>query len=210
MWLQLYLMHVDLLHLCEAESVSYLEEVASKTSTQDVAKSVGLKVLALLKKMFNAPSEASYPKGQLELNAMRLADVLSDDSNFLSFIMINFVLALLKKMFNAPSAASYPKGQLELNAMRLAVVFSDDSNFRSFIMINFVLALLKKMFNAPSAASYPKGQLELNAMRLAVVFSDDSNFRSFIMINFGTLSCNLSIPSWRVCIWLVLVWPSSF
>ncbi|KAG6383754.1 hypothetical protein SASPL_156479 [Salvia splendens] len=39
----------DLLHLCEAESVSYLEEVASKTSTQDVAKSVGLKVLALLK-----------------------------------------------------------------------------------------------------------------------------------------------------------------
>ncbi|XP_042068356.1 nodulin homeobox-like [Salvia splendens] len=149
---------VQLLHLCEAESVSYLEEVASKTSTQDVAKSVGLKVLALLKKMFNAPSEASYPKGQLELNAMRLADVLSDDSNFLSFIMINFVLALLKKMFNAPSAASYPKGQLELNAMRLAVVFSDDSNFRSFIMINF-----------------------------------------------GTLSCNLSIPSWRVCIWLVLV-----
>ncbi|KAG6394772.1 hypothetical protein SASPL_145362 [Salvia splendens] len=45
-----------LLHLCEAESVSYLEEVTSKTSTQDVAKSVGLKVLALLKKMFNAPS----------------------------------------------------------------------------------------------------------------------------------------------------------
>ncbi|XP_042067235.1 uncharacterized protein LOC121810539 [Salvia splendens] len=81
----------SLLHLCEAESVSYLEEVASKTSTQDVAKSVGLKVLALLKKMFNAPSEASYPKGQLELNAMRLADVLSDDSNFLSFIMINFM-----------------------------------------------------------------------------------------------------------------------
>ncbi|KAG6418629.1 hypothetical protein SASPL_120833 [Salvia splendens] len=75
-----------LLHLCEAESVSYLEEVASKTSTQDVAKSDGLKVLVskvkascssgscVAKKMFNAPSEASYPKGQLELNAMRLAD----------------------------------------------------------------------------------------------------------------------------------------
>ncbi|KAG6382351.1 hypothetical protein SASPL_157980 [Salvia splendens] len=58
---------VQLLHLCEAESVSYLEEVASKTSTQDVAKSVGLKVLALLKKMFNAPSEASYPRGNWNL-----------------------------------------------------------------------------------------------------------------------------------------------
>ncbi|XP_042068360.1 nodulin homeobox-like isoform X2 [Salvia splendens] len=89
---------VQLLHLCEAESVSYLEEVASKTSTQDVAKSVGLKVLALLKKMFNAPSEASYPKGQLELNAMRLADVLSDDSNFLSFIMINFMRRICQQV----------------------------------------------------------------------------------------------------------------
>ncbi|XP_041991997.1 nodulin homeobox-like isoform X1 [Salvia splendens] len=90
-----------LLHLCEAESVSYLDEVASNTATQDMAKSVGLEVLALLKKMFgidlrqlNAPSEASYPKGQLELNAMRLADVFSDDSNFRSFIMINFREAL--------------------------------------------------------------------------------------------------------------------
>ena len=52
----------------------------------------------MLKKLFgidstqlNAPSEVSYPKGQLELNAMRLADVFSDDSNFRSFIMINFV-----------------------------------------------------------------------------------------------------------------------
>ncbi|XP_041990693.1 nodulin homeobox-like isoform X1 [Salvia splendens] len=90
-----------LLHLCEAESVSYLDEVASNTATQDMAKSVGLEVLALLKKMFgidsrqlNAPSEACYRKGQLELNAMRLADVFSDDSNFRSFIMINFREAL--------------------------------------------------------------------------------------------------------------------
>ncbi|XP_042042017.1 nodulin homeobox-like [Salvia splendens] len=75
-----------------AESVSYLDEVASNTATQDIAKFVGLEVLALLKNLFNAPSEASYPKGQLELNAMRLADVFSDDSNFRSFIMINFEL----------------------------------------------------------------------------------------------------------------------
>lgn len=42
---------------------------------------------------FNASSEAEVvcPKGQLELNAMRLTDVFSDDSNFRSFIMINFV-----------------------------------------------------------------------------------------------------------------------
>ncbi|KAH6813999.1 hypothetical protein C2S51_023017 [Perilla frutescens var. frutescens] len=90
-----------LLYLCETESVSYLDEVASNAASQDMAKSVALEVLDLLKKMFgigskqfNAPSEVIYPKGQLELNAMRLADVFSDDSNFRSFIMINFREAL--------------------------------------------------------------------------------------------------------------------
>ncbi|KAG6411706.1 hypothetical protein SASPL_129790 [Salvia splendens] len=37
---------LELLQLCEAESVSYLDELASNTTTQDMAKSV----LALLKK----------------------------------------------------------------------------------------------------------------------------------------------------------------
>ncbi|XP_073137546.1 nodulin homeobox isoform X2 [Henckelia pumila] len=90
-----------LLHLCEAESVSYLDEVASTPRSQDLAKSIALQVLELLKKLFgidhdksNVSSEKIYPKGQLELNAMRLADVFSDDSNFRSFIMINFTEAL--------------------------------------------------------------------------------------------------------------------
>ncbi|KAG6408070.1 hypothetical protein SASPL_131073 [Salvia splendens] len=39
-----------LLQLCEAESVSYLDEVASNTTTHNMAKSVGLEVLALLVK----------------------------------------------------------------------------------------------------------------------------------------------------------------
>ncbi|KAL2535344.1 sequence-specific DNA binding [Forsythia ovata] len=90
-----------LLHLCEAESVSYLDEVASNPGSQDMAKSIALQVLELLKKMFGidskqltTSSEKTYPKGQLELNAMRLADIFSDDSNFRSFIMINFTEAL--------------------------------------------------------------------------------------------------------------------
>ncbi|KAI3449564.1 hypothetical protein Pfo_006229 [Paulownia fortunei] len=90
-----------LLYLCEAESVSYLDEVASNPGSRNLAKSIALQVLELLKKMFGidskqltASSEITYPKGQLELNAMRLADVFSDDSNFRSFIMINFTEAL--------------------------------------------------------------------------------------------------------------------
>lgn len=90
-----------LLHLCEAESVSYLDEVASSPRSQNLAKSIALQVLELLKKLFgidhdkaDVSSEKVYPKVQLELNAMRLADVFSDDSNFRSFIMINFTEAL--------------------------------------------------------------------------------------------------------------------
>ncbi|KAL6500408.1 hypothetical protein OROHE_025774 [Orobanche hederae] len=90
-----------LLHLCEAECVSYLDEVASNTKSQNLAKSIALQVLELLKTMFGidshqltASSEIVYPKGPLELNAMRLTDVFSDDSNFRSFIMINFTEAL--------------------------------------------------------------------------------------------------------------------
>lgn len=33
------------MHLCEAENVSYLDEVASNAASQDMAKSVGLEVL---------------------------------------------------------------------------------------------------------------------------------------------------------------------
>ncbi|KAK6141302.1 hypothetical protein DH2020_024938 [Rehmannia glutinosa] len=89
-----------LLYLCEAECVSYLDEVASNPGSQNLAKSTALQVLELLKNMFgidskqSASSEITYPKGQLELNAMRLADVFSDDSNFRSFIMINFTEVL--------------------------------------------------------------------------------------------------------------------
>ncbi|OIT32576.1 PREDICTED: nodulin homeobox [Nicotiana attenuata] len=90
-----------LLNLCEAESLSYLDEVASTPASLDLAKSIALEVLNLLKKMFGtgfqqsvAPSDKIYPKGQLQLNAMRLADIFSDDSNFRSFITTHFTEVL--------------------------------------------------------------------------------------------------------------------
>ncbi|XP_060179184.1 nodulin homeobox isoform X2 [Lycium barbarum] len=90
-----------LLNLCEAESLSYLDEVASTPASLNLAKSIALEVLNLLKKMFGmdfqqsvAPSDKNYPKGQLQLNAMRLADIFSDDSNFRSFITTHFTEVL--------------------------------------------------------------------------------------------------------------------
>ncbi|XP_052211563.1 nodulin homeobox isoform X2 [Diospyros lotus] len=97
-----------LLHLCEAESISYLDEVASTPQTLNLAKSVALEVLELLKTMvvrepqqLDACSNKNYPTGLLQLNAMRLSDILSDDSNFRSFITIYFT-EVLAAIFSLP------------------------------------------------------------------------------------------------------------
>ncbi|KAJ4727569.1 nodulin homeobox-like [Melia azedarach] len=90
-----------LLNLCEAESISYLDEVASSPGSLDLAKSVALEVLDLLKnaltkdpKHLSSSSGRTYPMGLLQLNAMRLADIFSDDSNFRSYITVCFTEVL--------------------------------------------------------------------------------------------------------------------
>ncbi|XP_050388253.1 nodulin homeobox isoform X2 [Argentina anserina] len=97
-----------LLNLCEAESISYLDEVASSPGSLDLAKSVALEIIELLKcslgkdpKIFAAHSDGSYPMGLAQLNAMRLADILSDDSNFRSYITIHFT-KVLTAIFSLP------------------------------------------------------------------------------------------------------------
>lgn len=59
---------------------------------------VVMQVLELLKTTFGGDhkylsggSEKTHPTGLLQLNAMRLADIFSDDSNFRSFITVYFV-----------------------------------------------------------------------------------------------------------------------
>ncbi|PSR86021.1 Nodulin homeobox like [Actinidia chinensis var. chinensis] len=97
-----------LLHLCEAESISYLDEVASSPRSSPLAKSVLLEVLHLLKTMvvrdpnlLNTCSDKNYPTGLLQLNAMRLADIFSDDSNFRSYISTYFT-GVLTAIFSLP------------------------------------------------------------------------------------------------------------
>ncbi|XP_074357392.1 nodulin homeobox [Apium graveolens] len=105
-----------MLNLCEAESISYLDEVASTTESLTLAKSVAFKVLELLKTSFSKshkePSSCSdkdIPKGHLQLNAMRLADVFSDDSNFRSYITIHIteVLTTLLSLRNGEFLSSW-------------------------------------------------------------------------------------------------------
>lgn len=88
-----------LLSLCEAESISYLDEVASSARSLDLAKSVALEVFDLLKKAFgrdpgHLTADRSQPMGFVQLNAMRLADIFSDDSNFRSYMILCFTKVL--------------------------------------------------------------------------------------------------------------------
>ncbi|KAG6645122.1 hypothetical protein I3843_08G097700 [Carya illinoinensis] len=86
-----------LLNLCEAESISYLDEVSSSPGSLQLAKSVASEVFGLLKtelsrdpKHLAACSDRTYPMGFFQLNAMRLADIFSDDTNFQCYITIYF------------------------------------------------------------------------------------------------------------------------
>ncbi|KAI3881315.1 hypothetical protein MKW92_008047 [Papaver armeniacum] len=91
-----------LLQLCETENISYLDEVASSEKSMQLAKSVVLQVLDLLKasfgrkvKQLNDCKGDNYPRGHVLLNLLRMTDILSDDSNFRKFITtrITHVLA---------------------------------------------------------------------------------------------------------------------
>ncbi|KAI3668223.1 hypothetical protein L6452_43300 [Arctium lappa] len=92
-----------MLHLCETEVErgSFLDLAASTTGGLDLAKSIVFQVLEVLKIMFsgdpNGPSACSFkghPRGLLQLNAMRLTEIFSDDSNFRSYIVLNFTEVL--------------------------------------------------------------------------------------------------------------------
>ncbi|KAJ6827290.1 nodulin homeobox isoform X1 [Iris pallida] len=92
-----------LLQLCEAESISYLDEVAGSSKSMHLAKAVVLEILDLLKAAFRIDAkqvgyslEQSNPKGFALLNSLRLADIYSDDSNFRYFFMNNAIQVLIE------------------------------------------------------------------------------------------------------------------
>ncbi|XP_042491431.1 nodulin homeobox isoform X2 [Macadamia integrifolia] len=96
-----------LLQLCETETISYLDEVASSPSSMQLAKTVALEILDLLKTAFDGvPKQLDsicgrLPRGVVLLNSMRLIDIFSDDSNFRSFIMLN-ITQVLAEIFSLP------------------------------------------------------------------------------------------------------------
>ncbi|KAG1365166.1 hypothetical protein COCNU_12G001660 [Cocos nucifera] len=97
-----------LLQLCEAESISYLDEVAGSQKTMHLANSVALEFLDSLKNVFRQEAkqlgdshDKSSRMGLVLLNALRLADIFSDDSNFRSFFMTN-TIPVLAEIFAIP------------------------------------------------------------------------------------------------------------
>ncbi|GJS21010.1 RNA-directed DNA polymerase, eukaryota [Tanacetum coccineum] len=59
-----------------------------------------ISVLEVLKKMFRGEFK-DHPRGTLQLNAMRMAEIFADDNNFKSFIVLNFTESLTR-VFSQP------------------------------------------------------------------------------------------------------------
>lgn len=89
-----------LLSLCEAENISFVDQVATSPQSLDLAKSVAVEVLDLLKSAFGrnpgypTTTDRRYPIGLLQINAMRVADIFSDDTCFRSYITTYFTKVL--------------------------------------------------------------------------------------------------------------------
>ncbi|ESQ37988.1 hypothetical protein EUTSA_v10028409mg [Eutrema salsugineum] len=84
-------------HVFEADGVSFLDEVA-RAGNKHLAKTIAREVLELLRLGLSKASKASaspdYPMGFVLLNAMRLADVFTDDSNFRHFFIKHLPVVL--------------------------------------------------------------------------------------------------------------------
>ncbi|XP_003578513.2 nodulin homeobox isoform X2 [Brachypodium distachyon] len=86
------------LQLCEAESISYLDEVATLPKSMQLGQTLALEVLDLLKTAFGRKEkpaagshDKSFPMGSVLISALRLVDVFSDDSNFRSSFITNTI-----------------------------------------------------------------------------------------------------------------------
>ncbi|CAM6086571.1 unnamed protein product [Calypogeia fissa] len=85
-----------MLKFCETESVSFLDEIAADVRSMHLAELVAGEILALVRsalleepRRIEATEAEQNPMGSLHINAMRLADLLSDDSNFRNIVMDN-------------------------------------------------------------------------------------------------------------------------
>ncbi|KAJ3681095.1 hypothetical protein LUZ60_015584 [Juncus effusus] len=100
-----------LLQLCEAETISYLDEVAGSPKSMQLGHSVALEFLNILKTAFSREGSESedknknvnVPRGFLLINALRLVDIFSDDSNF-RFSFMTSTVPFMSKILSTPHA----------------------------------------------------------------------------------------------------------
>ncbi|CAH1417616.1 unnamed protein product [Lactuca virosa] len=162
-----------MLQLCEVESISFLDLAASTTEGLDLAKSTISEVLELLNIMFcggvNGVS-AYNPRGILQLNAMRLVEIVSDDSNFRSYIVSNFT-EVLTRVFLVPHGeflstsgqTSYPfahqKTSLLVKIVANLTCFVPDlcKEEKDLFLNKFFQCLQKERSNLPDGVAHGGG-----------------------------------------------------
>ncbi|KAH9538566.1 hypothetical protein CY35_15G013600 [Sphagnum magellanicum] len=123
---------IMMLKFCESDQFSFLDEVAAGSRSMQLAEQVAAEVIALVRgALLDDPRalddegvERQNPMGPLHVTALRLADILSDDSNFRNLVMdqiapdLATVLAVVPTKFQerwcgGPIAWELAKGEMD-------------------------------------------------------------------------------------------------
>ncbi|CAK9205523.1 unnamed protein product [Sphagnum troendelagicum] len=123
---------IMMLKFCESDQFSFLDEVAAGSQSMQLAEQVAAEVIALVRgALLDDPRtlddegvERQNPMGPLHVTALRLADILSDDSNFRNLVMdqiapdLATVLAVVPTKFQerwcgGPIAWELAKGEVD-------------------------------------------------------------------------------------------------
>ncbi|BBM98829.1 protein MpHD11 [Marchantia polymorpha subsp. ruderalis] len=193
-----------LLKFCETESVCFLDEVAAEPQSMQLAELVACEVLALVRsalleeprRIEDAETEQN-PMGSLHINAMRLADLFSDDSNFRNLVMdgiapdLGTVLAAPPGVFTSrwcegDIAVNLAKGEMD------AILVYDPFQAAGAAMIASVKGATAPVSGSPGDSLQPLEEMETGCVLSIESTSPDlyARERSALLVKlFANLTC---------------------
>ncbi|KAG6548375.1 hypothetical protein Mapa_010154 [Marchantia paleacea] len=193
-----------LLKFCETESVCFLDEVAAEPQSMQLAELVACEVLALVRsalleepRRIEDTETEQNPMGSLHINAMRLADLFSDDSNFRNLVMdgiapdLGTVLAAPPGVFTSrwcegDIAVNLAKGEMD------AILVYDPFQAAGAAMIASVKGATAPVSGSPGGSLQPLEEMETGCVLSIESTSPDlyARERSALLVKlFANLTC---------------------
>ncbi|KAL3699844.1 hypothetical protein R1sor_017866 [Riccia sorocarpa] len=193
-----------LLKFCETESVCFLDEVAADHRSMQLAELVAREILALVRSaLLEEPrrveeSETEQnPMGSLHINAMRLADLFSDDSNFRNLVMDNIAPDLGTVLAAAPFVftSRWCEGDIAVNLAKGemdAILVYDPFQAAGAAMIASAKGATAPVSGSPEGSAEPLEEMDTGCVLSIESTSPDlyARERSALLVKlFANLTC---------------------